>query len=157
MGCPPHQFFLGKLTLQGIFYRCRWVCCTSHPHGLVYISPPGKGVADSAAQAGCRTAERLNFRGVVMGFIFEIYQPFFCLPIHFYRDYNRAGIDLLRFLLVFQLPFFFQPLHSHQGKVHQADKLVLTALVQFFMGIQVVLIRVFHGFLVKPFPKGHFL
>ena len=40
---------------------------------------------------------------MVMRLIFEVHQPLFRLSVHFYRNHNGTGINLVRFLLIIQL------------------------------------------------------
>ena len=82
----------------------------------------------AAAQAGGRAAEGLDFRGMVVRFIFEEDQPLFrhrAVPvIHFHRNDDGTGVDLVGLLHVLQLALLLQPAHGHQRKIHQADELV---------------------------------
>ena len=90
-----------------------------------------------------------------MGFIFKIHQPFLGFSVHFHRNHNGTGIDFIRFFLVLQFSFFFQPFHGHQGKIHQTDKLILPALIHLFVCVQIILVSLFHGGPVKSLPKGN--
>ena len=92
-----------------------------------------------------------------MGFIFKADQPFLSLAVNFHRNYNTAGIDLIRLLHIFQLAFFFQLAHSHQGHIHQAHIFIITARINFIVGIFVGLIgRFFKFFIVAVFKTDIF-
>ena len=93
-----YQFFLWQFALHRIFYGNRRVCCSGYTHCLVYISTSGKRVADCAAQTCCRTAEGFDFGRVVVGFIFEKYEPFLGDRTIAVVHNDRAGIDFLRLL-----------------------------------------------------------
>ena len=88
-----------------------------------------------------------------MCLILEVDQPFLFFTVYVYRNYNTAGIDLIRFFLVSKLSFCFQFLHSHQSQVHQADKFVLTALVKFFSVSKIFLVSIYDRCFVITFVK----
>ena len=100
MGRLPHQLLLRQFPLHGLFHRHRRICRPCHTHGLVYISPPGQGVPDGAAQTGGRPSERFDLCGMVVSLILEIHQPFLFHSVYFHRDHDAASVDLFRFLLV---------------------------------------------------------
>ncbi len=83
-----------------------------------------------------------------MGFIFEIDEPLFRLPVDVDRNDDRAGVDLVGLLLVVKLSFLLELLRGEYRKVHQADELVASARVQRVAVSQVllegVLDRLFH-------------
>ena len=157
MGRLPHQLFLGKFSLQGILYGNPGIRRSRHPHGLIHIGSSGKGIPDGAAQTGGRSAEGLDLRGMVVGLILEIYQPFLCLSVDFHRHHNAAGVNLFRFLLILQFSFLFQLFHRHQRQIHQADKFILPSLVHILPVRQIAAVGVLHGFLVISLIKGNIL
>ena len=79
---------------------------------ILYTSVvPGDKV--KITQTGCRTTERLNLCRVVMCLVLKVYKPLLGHAVHLDRNDNRAGIDLIGFLLIHQLAFFFEALHRH--------------------------------------------
>ena len=107
VGRAPHQLLLGKLALHGLGYGHRGIGRPGDSHGLINISTAGKGIADGAAQAGGRSAEGLDLRGVVVGLVLEVHQPLLGLSVDLYRHHDAAGVDLVGFLLIFKLSLFF--------------------------------------------------
>ena len=156
-----HQLLLGKLSFQSLCHRNRGIRRTRHTHGLVYIAAAGKGIPDRTAQTGGRAAEGLDFRGMVVRLILEEHQPFFRLRaisvIHFHRNDDGAGIDLLGFLHIRKLSFLLQLTHSRQRQIHQADELVLPSREKLLSGIQIALIGLFDGLAVIAVLKFHIL
>ena len=88
-----------------------------------------------------------------MCLILEVDQPFLFFTVNIYRNYNTAGIDLIRFFLISKLSFCFQFLHSHQSQIHQADKFVLTAFVKFFSVSKIFLVSIYDRCFVITFVK----
>ena len=155
VGCAADKFLLRKLTLQSFFYGYSRICCTSYTHSLIYIGTSGKRVTDRTAKAGCSTTERLDLCRMVMCLILEVDQPLLFFSIHVHRHHDTAGIDLIRLFLICKLAFCFQFLHSHKGKIHQAYKLVITALVHVLMCIQIFFIGFLDRSLVVALIKLH--
>ena len=122
-----YQFLLRKLALHRVIDGHGRICRACHAHCLVYIGTPGQRVTDRSAQAGCRSAERLDLRWVVVGLILKVHQPLFFHAVYLDRHDDTAGIDLVRLFLIFQLAFLLQFAHRHQGQIHQAHELVLPA------------------------------
>ena len=91
---------LGKLGGQRFAYGHGGIARTGHSHGLVDIGAPGKRIADGAAQTGGCAAEGLDFRGMVMGFIFKLHEPGFFFPVNLNGDLDGTGVDFLRFIQV---------------------------------------------------------
>ncbi len=96
----PDQFFLRQLSFHRIFDRYGRIRGSRYAHGLIHIRPPGKRIADRTPKAGRRAAERLDLGRMVMRLVFKIHEPLFRFAVHFHRNDNRAGIDLVRFLLI---------------------------------------------------------
>ena len=68
---------------------------------MVHIAAPGKRVADCAPKACRRTAERLDFRRVVVGFVFKHYKPFFGPAVYIHiHNYARRVYFLANFEIV---------------------------------------------------------
>ena len=108
-----HQLLLRKLARDRVFHRNRRICRTGHTHCLIDIGTSGKRVTDRTAQTGCSTTERLNLCRVVMCLVLKVYKPLLGHAVHLDRNDNRAGIDLIGFLLIHQLAFLFEALHRH--------------------------------------------
>ena len=94
---------------------------------------------------------------MVVCFIFEVYKPLLGLSVHFYRNNDRAGIDLIGFLLICQLSFFFQALHCHERKIHQADKFIISSFVKILVCLKIILIGILDRCLVKSIIKFYIL
>ena len=107
MGCLTHQFLLWEFAFHGILDGYGRICSTGHTHSLIYISTSGKRITDSTTQTGSRTTKWLDLGRMVVGLIFEIDKPFFCLAVNLYRHNDRACIDLVRFFLIVQLAVLF--------------------------------------------------
>ena len=92
-----------------------------------------------------------------MGFIFKVNQPLFFFAVNADRHNNAACVNLIRLFLIFQLSFFFQSAHGHQGKIHQADKLVLSPCENLTVIFQIFFISVLDRFPVISFIKNYIL
>ena len=119
-----HQLFLGKLAPHSVLNgHCR-VCRACDTHRLIDISTAGKRVTDGSAKAGCRAAERLDFRRVVMCLVLEVYKPFLCddalsvLLVNLHRHDNRAGIYLIRLFHILEPAVLFELAHRHERQIH---------------------------------------
>ena len=66
-----HQLALRQLARQRLAHGHERVGRAGHAHGLVDVAAPGKRVADSAAHAGGRAAERLDLGGMVVRLVLE--------------------------------------------------------------------------------------
>ena len=75
--------------------------------------------------------------------------------VHLHRHDNGAGIDLIGLLHVLELAVLFQLSHRHQRKIHQADKLVLSACKYFLSGVQIALIGRLDRGTVIAFAEFH--
>ena len=74
-----NQLFLWKLSLQRLRYRDCRVRRACHAHCLINIASAGKRIADGAAKAGRRAAERLDFRRMIVCLVLEENQPLLAL------------------------------------------------------------------------------
>ena len=108
MGRLADDLLLGQLALQGIRLQYGRVSRAGHAHRLIDIGTAGERVADRAAEAGGRAAERLDLGRMVVGFIFEIDQPLFRLSVHIDRNDDRACVDLVGLLLVVKPALFLE-------------------------------------------------
>ena len=143
-GCASYQLLLGELAVQSLGYRNGRIRSTGDTHCLIYIATAGQGITDGTAQTGGSTTERLDLCRMVVGLVFEKYQPLLGLSmvavIHLHGNHYGAGIDLIGFFHVIQFAVFFQLSHGHQCQIHQADELVLSAFEDLFSGIQIALV-----------------
>ena len=96
-------------------------------HGLIDIRTAGQRIADSAAKAGGRSAERLDLGRVVVSLVFEHQEPLLHLAVHVHIDVDAAGIVLLTLFLVVQKALGFQPAGAYGRELHQAEGLPLAA------------------------------
>ncbi len=119
----PGDLPLGQLVLHGILQALARVAAAGHAHCLVHIRTARERIADCAAQAGCRTAKRLDLRWVVVRFVFEHDQVITRAILRINCVADRAGVDLLTLIKVLQLVPAFRVLGVDGRKVHQADVL----------------------------------
>ena len=119
---------LGQLTRTGAAVRRARVARTRNAHGLIDIAAAGKRVADRAAQTGCRTAKSLDFRRMVVRFIFEHDEPRFVPAVHVRGDDDGAGVDLVGRVEVVELSQLAQRLRAERGHIHQRDILLARAV-----------------------------
>ena len=128
-GSGRHQFALGQLAGQGLADGLEGVACAGDAHGLIDVAAAGQGITDGTADAGGRTAERLDLGGMVVGLILEEEEPVLVLAVDIALDLDGAGVDLLRLIEVLQDTLLFQLLGTDGGKIHNAAGLVLAAKV----------------------------
>ena len=87
--------------MQSLGYRNGRIRSTGDTHCLIYIATAGQGITDGTAQTGGSTTERLDLCRMVVGLVFEKYQPLFryrsITIVHLNRYYNRTCIDLIGF------------------------------------------------------------
>ena len=132
-----HQLPLRQLPGQGLRHRRQGVRCASDPHGPIYIGPAGQGIPDGAANTGGRAAERLNLRGMVVGFVLEEQEPGLLFPIHRNGHVNGAGIDLLALVQLGEKTLLMQILGRQGPNVHEIHRF---GAAQLPSGSQVVFI-----------------
>ncbi len=94
-----------------------------------------------------------------MRLIFEKQEPLLLhrafSVIHLNRDDHRAGIVLLRLLLIGQLPLCLELLHADNGKIHEAGILVRAVLIHLCPRILIALEGGLHRNLVVAVRKGN--
>ena len=122
-----HDLALGQLALHRLGHRLQRVARAGHAHGLVDVAAAGQRVADGAADAGGRAAERLDLGGVVVGLVLEQKQPVLLFAVHVALDLDGAGVDLLALVEVFQDAPLFQGFGADGGGVHQGAGLFVAA------------------------------
>ena len=135
LGSACRQFALRQFADERIFDRLARVAGTGDAHSLIDIGTAAQGIADTAAQAGSRTAERFDFRWVVMGFIFEEEEPFFFDAIDIDRDDDSAGVDFFRFVEIVELAGRFQFFDGNGRHIHE--------------GLRFLAVQVFPGRLIR--------
>ena len=109
---------LGKLAGQRFADRHRGIARAGDAHGLVDVGTARQGIADGAADAGGRAAERFDLRGVVVGFVFKHQQPVLLLAVNGGADAHGAGVDFLALVKHGQLAALFQHFGAQRGQVH---------------------------------------
>ena len=131
------EFSLRKLSCKRFAYRGQWIACSGKTHCAVYIGAARQRVADCAADTGCCAAERLNFRRVIVRFVFKEQQPvlFFTIVLNF--DFDRAGVDFIGFVEFGKLALCFQVFCGNRTDVHKAYRLRAS---EFFTDSKVALI-----------------
>ena len=113
--------------MNGVFNGNKRIGRAGHAHSLINVGTSRKGIADSSAKAGSRTAERLYFRWVVMGLVFEHEQPVLQISVNVHLDLYGAGVYLLGFVQVFQDAVLFQLFCGNCGNVHKSDGFAASA------------------------------
>ena len=83
----------------------RRIPATGDAHGLIDVGTAGERIADRTAQAGCRAAERFDFRRMVVRLILEHDEPVFRPALDFGLHDNAAGIDFSDSSKLSRMPF----------------------------------------------------
>ena len=92
---------------------------------------------------------------MVVGLIFKVYQPLFCFSVDLYRNYDAAGIDLIRLFLIFQFAFAAQLFHCHKSQIHKAYIFILAVLIDHCTVSQIFFISIFNGLSVFALCESH--
>ena len=114
---------LGELALHRIADGNERIARARHAHGGIDVAPARERIADGAADAGRRAAEGLDLRGVIVRLVLEKEQPVLRLAVDIHLDLDGAGVDLLRFVELFEHPALFQHFCGERADVHQVDRL----------------------------------
>ena len=122
-----HELALRELARQRFGNRARGVGRAGHAHGLVHVAAARKGVANRAAHARCRAAERLDLGGVIVGFVLEEEQPVLVFAVHVDGHLHRAGVDFLRLIDILHNTPGLEVLRANGAHVHEAHRLMLAA------------------------------
>ena len=122
-----HELALRELAGRRLGDGTRGVGRAGDAHGLVDVAAAGERVADGAADAGGRAAERLNLGGVVVRFVLEEEEPVLVLAVNVHGDLHGAGVDLLGLVQVLELAGVLEPLGADGAHVHEADRLGVAA------------------------------
>ena len=139
-GSRRHQLALGQFAGNGFLHGLERVARAGHAHRLIYIAAVGQGVADRAADAGGRAAEGLNFRGVVVRFVFKEQQPRLVYTVIVHGNAHAASVDFVRFIEILQNTFFFEVLAADGAEVHQAHGLIFSR-VNVRTQFEIILVR----------------
>ena len=121
---------LRKFAGDGVRDAGRDVTGAGDTHRLIDIGTAGERVPDRAAQTGGRTAEGLDFRGMVVRLVLELQEPLLRLSVHVHVHEDAAGVVLLALLQVVQFALLAEPAGADRGEFHQAAGLVLPAEVR---------------------------
>ena len=122
-----HELALRELAGAGGGDGDRRVGGAGDAHGLVDVAAAGQRVADGAADARGRAAERLDLRGVVVRLVLEEEQPVLVLAIHVHLHLDGAGVDLLGLVEVLEDALLLEPLGADGAHVHETDGLGVAA------------------------------
>ena len=121
------QLALRQLAGQRLGDRHQRVARAGDAHGLIHIGPAGERVADGAADAGCRAAEGLYLRRVIVRLVLEHEQPGLVVPVHVRRDAHGAGVYLLGLVQALELARLFEVPCAQGRELHEREGLVLPA------------------------------
>ena len=116
------QLALRQLMLERLGERNGRVARAGHAHRLIDVAAAGERVADRAAEAGRRAAERLDLGRVVVGLVLEHEQPVLIVAVHERLDLDRAGVDLLGFVDIFEVAALLEHLGTCGRNVHQCNR-----------------------------------
>ena len=106
------QLALRQLVFEGLRQRYGRVTRTGHAHRLINVRATRQRVADGAAEAGSRAAERLDLGRVVVGLVLEHEQPVLVVAVHECLHLNGAGVDLLGLVEILQVAALFEHLSA---------------------------------------------
>ena len=115
---------LRELALAGAGVRHARIAGAGDAHRLIDVAAAGERVADRAAQAGGRTAEGLNFCGMIMSFILKKKKPRLILTVDIYIDFYRTRIDFFRFIKLCKLAVLFKIFNGNSCYIHKANRLL---------------------------------
>ena len=145
---------LRQFSCQSLVEGLGGVGGAGNAHGLIHVGASRKGVADTSAQTGGGSAERLYLGGVVVCLVLEIHKPFLYLAVDFDGDDDAAGVDLIGHLLVLQLACFAQTFPGKGADVHQRHVFVGAAGVLFAVVGEITLEGAFDKRTVVAFVEG---
>ena len=119
-------------------------------HCLIHIRPARQRVAYRAAQACRRAAERLDFRRVVVRFVFKKHVPRFDRPVFHYNVLlDRARVDFGRNVHRRRVTVFAQHLCADCRNVHKRRILVVPAVIHEVEHIRIVGVSLFYMRVVR--------
>ena len=113
---------LGQLAGHGLRNGLIDVARTGYAHRLIDVCTSGQRVTNGTTKARTRSSERLNLRGVIMGLVLELQQPFLRFAILIYVNKNGAGIVLFAHLHIVQLAYGAQITCANSRQLHEAQR-----------------------------------
>ena len=122
------DFVLRQLARERLFCACgvrAGIARTRYAHCLIHPRPPRKRIAYCPANARGGSSKRLNFRGMVVGFVFEHQKP----RLSFARfkmcvNVNRTRVDFFGFLKVVELAVSAELFCADERYVHERYRLI---------------------------------
>ena len=150
-----HKFLLRKFSFQSCICGYSRISSACYTHCLVYISTSWQWVTDRSSKTCCSSTKWFDLRRMVMCLILEVDQPLFFYSVNLDRNYDTTCIDLIRLFLISKLSFLFQAAHSHQCKVHKADKFIFSSFENLAVIFQIFFICCFDCLFVVAFIKLH--
>ena len=120
-GSAKRDLLLRQLAGQRLRERTARIRGARHAHGLIDIRTPGERIADGAAEAGRRAAERFDLRRMVVRLVLEHHEPVFLLAADVRLDLDAAGVDLLRFVEILEQALLAELLHADDREIHERD------------------------------------
>ena len=93
------KLHLRKFSLPGFRKRPSRIGSPGNSQSLIYPRPTGKRITDSTTDTSSGTTERFYLCRMIVGFVFEHQQPFFCSRLRmsiFHIDIYRTRIDFFR-------------------------------------------------------------
>ena len=120
---------LRKLSGKGLLYRYGRISSTCDPHSLVDIGASGKRISYGTAKTGSCASEGFYFCGMIVSLVLEIEKPILLPSVDINGNDYRAGVDLLRFLLIVEEALLLQYLRGYGRDVHETDIFPVTSLV----------------------------
>ena len=144
-GCR-HQFALGELAGHCFRNRLQGIGGSCDAHGSIDVRAAGKRITDRPADTGGGSAEGLDLRGVVVGFILEEQKPWFSDAVCLNLDFHGAGVNFLRFIELWELAGFFQRFDRHSRQIHETDRF---RAVQCGAGVQIIPPCLFQEYVLK--------
>ena len=132
---------LGKFSRERVFELFPGIGRARDPHRLIHVRSAAERIADGAAEAGRRAAERLDLRRVIVRFVFKHDEVFFRFAVDLRVDTDRAGVDFVGNVQIVEFAVFFQLFRRDRGEVHQAGIFVGTAAVDLPIQILIEMVR----------------
>ena len=116
------DFPLREFTGEGFFHMGERIGRAADTHRLIHITSACKRIADCPPYAGSRPAEGFYLGGMVVRLVLKHQQPGFLFAVDNRFDFDRTGVDLLRFVKAGQEAAGFEILCADNGHVHQGNR-----------------------------------
>ena len=117
---------LREFAFESSRYILRGVAASRNSHSLIYVCSARKRVSYRAAETSCRTAERLDFRRMVVSFVFEHNQPLLRLAVYVYVNLYRTSVDFVAHVEIVEFALFFEFLDGNGSYIHKTGIFVLS-------------------------------